>query len=71
MGRPPTGPTSGSTSDAFVLVWPPHAAQIAFYLLVVGILAVASWKVLRAGVYCWCGITVGDCKHGSLKKDDA
>lgn len=46
-----------------VLVWPPHAASIAFFLLLIALIVVLGWKNLR-GDHCWkCGIETGLCRH--------
>ena len=60
----PHAPSSGgSTSETYTFVFAPHAAQIAFYLLAIGILTVLAWRSLRGGLYCWCGREKQGCPH--------
>lgn len=55
--------TGGEGYTEVVLVWPPHVAQIAFWLLVVGLLVFLAWWYLR-GDSCWkCGRDKGLCPH--------
>lgn len=52
-----------------VLDWPANAAQIALWLIVLGIWAVWGWVELR-GDSCWkCGRDKGLCKHTRETRD--
>jgi hypothetical protein len=60
-GRNP--PARNEELVEWVWVWPEHAAQIAFWLLIIGILVVFAWHDLR-GKSCWkCGRERGLCQH--------